>query len=123
MTIQEEILGVRQDFSCSADITTATRGGAVAVPIQALTVREDDQEEEREGVFVLRDTIVVFTPVEIGIAGERYFEVLDGLQEGDEVVTGPYAEVRELMDGDAVILEETEDDKSSGFSFGFSVSE
>jgi len=69
------------------------------------------------------DTVVVFTPVEIGIAGERYFEVLDGLQEGDEVVTGPYAEVRELMDGDAVILEETEDDKSSGFSFGFSVSE
>ena len=123
MTIQEEILGVRQDFSCSADITTATRGNAVAVPIQALAVREDDQEEEREGVFVIRDAVVVFTPVEIGIAGERYFEVLDGLQEGDEVVTGPYAEVRELMDGDAVILEEAENDKDSGFSFSFSVSE
>ena len=123
VTIQEEIPGVRQDFSCSADITTATRGNTVAVPIQALAVREDDQEEEREGVFVIRDAGVVFTPVEIGIAGERYFEVLDGLQEGDEVVTGPYAEVRELMDGDAVILEETEDDKSSGLSFGFSVSE
>ena len=123
MTIQEEILGVRQDFSCSADITTATRGNTVAVPIQALAVREDDQEEEREGVFVIRDAVVVFTPVEIGIAGERYFEVLDGLQEGDEVVTGPYAEVRELMDGDAVILEEAENDKDAGFSFSFSGSE
>jgi HlyD family secretion protein len=123
VTIQEEIPGVRQDFSCSAEITTATRGDAVAVPIQALAVREDDQEEEREGVFVIRDAVVVFTPVEIGIAGERYFEVLDGLQEGDEVVTGPYAEVRELMDGDAVTLEEAENDKGSGFSFSFSVSE
>ena len=38
-------------------------------------------------------------------------------------MTGPYAEVRELMDGDAVTLEEAENDKGSGFSFSFSVSE
>jgi HlyD family secretion protein len=110
VTIKEEIPGVRPDFSCTAEITTATRQEAVAVPIQALTVREDDQDEEREGVFVLRDGVVTFTPVEVGIAGERYFEVLSGLTEGDEVVTGPYSEVRELEEGDVVTIAEDDDD-------------
>ena len=113
VTIKDEIPGVRPDFSCTAEITTATRDEVIAVPIQALTVREDDQDEEREGVFVLRDGVATFTAVEVGIAGERYFEVLSGLQEGDEVVTGPYSSVRELEDGDTVTLEEDEDDERS----------
>ena len=111
VTIKDEIPGVRPDFSCTADMTTATRADAVAVPIQALTVRDDAAAEEREGVFVLQDGTARFRPVEVGIAGERYFEVLSGLQEGDEVITGPYAAVRELEDGDAVALDE--DDRSS----------
>ncbi len=110
VTIKDEIPGVRPDFSCTADITTATRVDAVAVPIQALTVRDDAAVEEREGVFVLQDGTARFRPVEVGIAGERYFEVLSGLQEGDEVITGPYAAVRELEDGDAVALDEDEDE-------------
>ncbi len=110
VTIKDEIPGVRPDFSCTADITTATRADAVAVPIQALTVRDDAAVEEREGVFVLQDGTARFRPVEVGIAGERYFEVLSGLQEGDEVITGPYAAVRELEDGDAVALDEDEDE-------------
>ena len=111
VTIKDEIPGVRPDFSCTADITTATRADAVAVPIQALTVRDDATAEECEGVFVLQDGTARFRPVEVGIAGERYFEVLSGLQAGDEVVTGPYSAVRELEDGDAVA--EDEDDRSS----------
>jgi HlyD family secretion protein len=63
--------------------------------------------EEAEGVFVIRDGVAVFTPVTIGIAGERYFEVLAGLQVGDRVITGPYASVRELADGGAVRTEES----------------
>ncbi len=110
VTIKDEIPGVRPDFSCTADITTATRARAVAVPIQALTVRDDAAAEEVEGVFVLQDGTARFRPVEVGIAGERYFEVLSGLQEGDEVITGPYSAVRELKDGDAVTLDEDEDE-------------
>ncbi len=110
VTIKDEIPGVRPDFSCTADITTATRADAVAVPIQALTVRDDAAVEEREGVFVLQDGTARFRSVEVGIAGERYFEVLSGLQAGDEVITGPYAAVRELEDGDAVALDEDEDE-------------
>ena len=48
----------------------------------------------------------VFTPVKIGIAGEKYFEVLDGLKAGDQVITGPFANVRELADGQEVRLQE-----------------
>jgi HlyD family secretion protein len=58
--------------------------------------------KEIEGVFVVRDGKAVFTPMKAGIAGEKYFEVLSGLQPGDEVITGPFASVRSMKDGDAV---------------------
>ena len=46
--------------------------------------------------------VAVFTAVKTGIAGDKYFEVLDGLKAGDEVITGPFNLVRGLRDGDAV---------------------
>jgi HlyD family secretion protein len=58
--------------------------------------------KELEGVFVVKDGKAIFTPIKSGIAGEKYFEVLDGLKEGDEVITGPFSSVRTLKDGDAV---------------------
>lgn len=142
VTIDEPVPDVRPGFTCTAEITTATRARVVAVPIQALTVREllfdaagtlvhepppvrprrlfgtaapaapraprepgpGQTRKEAEGVFVLRDGRAVFTPVSIGIAGERYFEVLSGLRENDQVIIGPFASVRELADGEAVTL-------------------
>ena len=74
--------------------------------------RADDEipaghkREETEGVFTVRDNKAVFTPVKIGIAGEQYFEVLDGLKVGDRVITGPFASVRELADGQEIRLQE-----------------
>ena len=120
VTIKDDIPGVRPDFSCTAEITTATRDDVIAVPIQALTVREDEQENEQEGVFVFRDGVVTFVAVEVGIAGERYFEVLSGLGEGDEVVTGPYSAVREIEDGDRVVLQDDAED-DDGWSFSLSI--
>ena len=61
---------------------------------------------ETEGVFVLRDGRAVFAPITVGIAGERYFEVLSGVAETDQVITGPFASVRELTDGSAVALQQ-----------------
>ena len=58
--------------------------------------------KEEEGVFVVRGTTVEFVPVKTGIAGEKYFEVLSGLKEGDQVVTGPFNSVRNLGDGDDI---------------------
>ncbi len=53
-------------------------------------------------MFVLRSGRVEFAPIKIGIAGDKYFEVLGGLAIGDEVVTGPYNSVRGIKDGDPV---------------------
>jgi HlyD family secretion protein len=136
LTVDDEIPDVRPGFTCTAEITTATREGALAVPIQATTVREmvvdeaghivrqtapdtrrrsggvqaaelapGQQYREIEGVFVVRDGKAVFERVDTGIAGERYFEVLAGLKDGDSVVTGPFASVRELTDGAPVKAE------------------
>ncbi|MCC7124162.1 MAG: efflux RND transporter periplasmic adaptor subunit [Acidobacteria bacterium] len=140
VTIQGEIPNVRPGFTCTAEITTATRSNAVSVPIQALTVREllygtdgkiipemrpprprfqfgpaaatptpvstelqpGQKREETEGVFVIRDSKATFVPVTLGIAGERYLEVLTGLKEGDRVITGPFESVRGLYEADLV---------------------
>jgi HlyD family secretion protein len=147
ITLDEEVPDVRPGFTCTAEITTATRKHVLSVPIQALTVREmlfdekgtliheppppppsrfrfgpnpepsvaaappepgpGQKREETEGVFVMRDGRAVFVPVKVGIAGERYFEVLSGLKEEDRVITGPFASVRELADGSPVRLQET----------------
>ena len=57
-------------------------------------------------MFVVRDDRVRFVPVDTGIAGDRYFEVLSGLDAGDLVVTGPFDVVRTLTDGDPVQINE-----------------
>ena len=140
ITLDEEVPDIRPGFTCTAEITTATRKNVVSVPIQSLTVREmlfDAQNKmvredtsrrrrgtvelptvsasnepppghtrkETEGVFLLRDGKATFTPVKTGIAGERYFEVIDGVKSGDQVITGPFASVRGLNDGEAVKLQ------------------
>ena len=143
VTLDEEVAGVRPGFTCTADITTATRSDALAVPIQATTVREVEfdqtgqrvradrtvdssgvgpavaaaqpgpagQREEREGVFLIRQGRVQFTPIDTGIAGERYFEALSGVTAGDVVVTGPFNVVRNLGDGDPVRINERSSDR------------
>ncbi len=129
---------MRPGFTCTADITTATRKGVTAVPIPAVAVRElvydangqivkqplrprrqrtaepvatpselkpGQTRKETEGVFVVRDGRVAFVPIKMGIAGDRYFEVLEGLEPGDQVVTGPYNSVRGMADGDPVRID------------------
>lgn len=113
---------LRPDLSATAEVITATREAALAIPIVALTVRERDDleepteseearaaaaafeagEEDQEGVFVVHEGKAEFRPVDIGIAGNEYFEVVVGLEEGDTVVAGPYETVRELEDGQEV---------------------
>jgi HlyD family secretion protein len=70
-------------------------------------LKPGQNRKEIEGVFILTDNHAVFTPVKVGIAGEKYFEVSSGLKEKDQVITGPFASVRTLKDGDAVKLSTT----------------
>jgi HlyD family secretion protein len=67
--------------------------------VQAAELKPGQSRKELEGVFVVRDGKALFTPIQTGIAGEKYFEVLSGLNEGDAVITGPFTSVREVTDG------------------------
>src|SRR5262245_742092 len=133
----EPIPEVRPGFTCTADVTTATRKDVPSVPIPAVAVRElvydangqvvkepktdnkrrartpepvasaaelkpGQTRKETEGVFVFRDGHAEFIPIKMGIAGDKYFEVLSGLKIGDQVITGPYNSVRGMADGDLV---------------------
>ena len=63
--------------------------------------------KEVEGVFALRDNRAEFLPIKMGVAGDKYFEVLTGLKAGDQVITGPYNSVRGMADGDLVKIDNT----------------
>ena len=78
------------------------RRRGVEPAVSAVELPVGGSEEELEGVFVARQGRAVFVPVETGIAGERYFEALTGVTEGDLVITGPFSEVRNLEDGDEI---------------------
>jgi HlyD family secretion protein len=69
---------------------------------QAAELKPGQSRKELEGVFVVQNNKALFMPVKTGIAGEKYFEVLSGLKEGDAVITGPFASVRSLAEGTAV---------------------
>jgi len=64
-------------------------------------------KKESEGVFIAKNGKVEFVPIKTGIAGEKFFEVLSGVKDGDEVITGPFSAVRELKDGVAVKIDTT----------------
>ena len=81
---------------------TGPRRRGVTPGVSASELRAGEIEEELEGVFVARQGRAVFVPVDTGIAGERYFEALSGVAEGDLIIIGPFSEVRNLADGDSI---------------------
>lgn len=103
LTLLEAPELLRPDLSAIADIVVDSREQVLAVPIISVTVDEpDDEGEEREGVFVVRDGVAEFRPVELGITGREHFEVTSGLAAGDTVVSGPFQAIGELADGASV---------------------
>lgn len=121
---------VRPDLSATARIVTDTRDQTLAIPIIALTVREhsaipteaepadtaarDTKKKETEGVFVVKDGVATFRPVRVGIAGDEYFEVIEGVVEADTIVAGPYQAIRDLRDGSRVRAAKQASDTAGG---------
>jgi HlyD family secretion protein len=124
---------LRPGLNATADITTATRDGVLAVPIQAVVVREVDEEgkvvqagaaadneelsslarrrgTEKDGVFVVEDGKAVFTPVKTGIMGDTDIEITDGLEKGQEIVTGSYRTLRQLENDARIKVEKKKGD-------------
>ena len=132
VTLQTPPDNLRPGLSATAKITTATRSNALTIPIQALTVRrqadleqksndkgsveaaapqkaasKDKDMDDIQGVFVIRNHKAEFVPVNTGIAGTTEIEVLNGLKEGDEIVTGSYKVLRTLRPGASVKVDNT----------------
>ncbi|MGA2369295.1 MAG: efflux RND transporter periplasmic adaptor subunit [Candidatus Korobacteraceae bacterium] len=123
IALQNPPLNVHPGLSATARITTANRTGVLAIPIQALTIRErgdltpekdkkgsvqaavpaGSPKEELQGVFVLRNNKeAVFVPVTTGISATTDIEVTGGVKEGDQIVTGSYKVLRTLRNGASV---------------------
>ena len=126
ITLKNPPPDIRPDLSSTARIVTDTRKNAVSIPIIALTVREHEKvpneseagppadtlrarfnKKEAEGVFVVLGGKATFRPVKVGVAGDEYFEVLDGLREGETIVAGTYQAIRDLKDGARVSQADT----------------
>ena len=78
------------------------RSSTVEPVASAAELKPGQTRKETEGVFLVRNAKAEFVPIKMGIAGEKYFQVISGLQPGDQVITGPYNSVRGMQDGDAV---------------------
>lgn len=131
ITLEKPPTSLRPGLNATADITTATKPGVLAVPIQAVVVRELDKDgkvveaeeprggpgeaqsslprargQEKDGVFVVADRQARFRAVTTGIVGETDMEIVSGLKDGEEIVTGSYKTLRTLKDGAKIKPEE-----------------
>ncbi len=106
---------IRPGLSCTGKITTAVAPNALSIPIQAVVERDPAQlntpkkgaaqaaalaaqpdQKPEQGVFVIRNKEAVFVPVTTGVTGVDHVQIQNGLQPGDQVVTGPYKALRTM---------------------------
>jgi HlyD family secretion protein len=117
ITLENPPESLKPGLSASADIITAEKQDVLAVPISALVLREKEEEdnkndEQEEGVYVVENSRVKFFPVEKGIMGEMMIEIISGLEEGQEIVVGPYSALRQLKDDMLIKKEEKKEEGS-----------
>jgi len=116
---------VKPGLSARADILTGFRGGVLAVPLQALVVRDAERkpgqpapapeaQREQEGVYLMAGSTTRFQPLETGLIGDLSIEVIRGLKGGEKVITGPFKALRTLNPGDPVQLEKAKTGKEEG---------
>ncbi len=131
----DKVAGIKPGMTATADITTAERKNVLAVPIQAVVLRDSSElvknkgkskdsgafastpdtttyrgarkkKKELEGVFVIRNGKAVFLPVQVGVADQQNIELLSGPKEGDMIITGSYKTLRTLENEAKIKVEE-----------------
>jgi HlyD family secretion protein len=137
VTLSDPPENLRPGLSATAKITTASRSHVLAIPLQALTIRQakdlkdnadkknsvqaaapgqdsgsKDDKKELQGVFVVENNKAKFVPVETGVSGITDIEILSGIKENDTIVTGSYKVLRTLRNGARVKQEKIEEPPS-----------
>ncbi len=106
VTLDDPIRTLKPGLSASADIITAQKKDVLAVPISSLVLRETDEDDpdrpntkiEEEGVYAVENSRARFQKVQKGITGGMMIEIMSGLEEGQDIISGPYSALRELQD-------------------------
>ena len=117
ITLENPSQKLKPGLSASADIIVAEKKQALAVPISALVLRDkagadtsaSTAQKDEEGVYSVENARVKFQLVGKGITGGMMIEITAGLQEGQDIVTGPYASLRDLKDGVLIKTEPKKD--------------
>lgn len=109
----------RPGMSASVEINTATVKDVIAVPIQSVTTREEDKNNKKEKssettineiVFVVNTDTASMVKVKTGIQDDNYIQILEGLSENTQVITGPYTAIsRKLKEGEKVLIVEEDE--------------
>jgi HlyD family secretion protein len=125
---------LRPGMSCNVDISTETKYNVIAVPLQAVTVRDNKLdanpdlilkkpgekdvnttkkvERPQSVVFVNDNLKAKMVKVETGISDKGFIEIISGLNESDEIISGSYMAVsKELSDGTVVKMDTTQTKK------------
>lgn len=110
----------RPGMTASVEIMTTSKDNAIAIPLSSVTTREDQLDTLAGGTTKLRELVFVSengkakaVKVKTGISDYENIEILEGLKEGDEVISGPYFIVsKELKEGDAVKKSESKSPES-----------
>lgn len=119
----------RPGMTASVEIITETKSNILTVPLASVTTRvpgeeddsdgdsdkKDEEKEAEEVVFMFVEGEAKMTLVETGISDFDNIEILEGVKEGDAVISGPFLEVsKRLKDGDTVEVEEDDDEEEGG---------
>jgi HlyD family secretion protein len=114
----------RPGMTATVDIQTERAYGVLSLPIQAVTTRKDTAniEDKVECVFAFEENTANFIKVETGIQNDEFIQIISGLEEGQDIITGPYSAVSRLLEDDSFVSKSGVDGSAGGSSFSISVS-
>ncbi len=114
----------RPGMSASVEIQTESANNIITVPIESVTIRSKSdidttnkkikktttvktentkKDDEQEVLFICVNDVLSIKPVKTGIQDDKYIQIVEGVKEGDEIVTGPYSAIsKTLKAGDKV---------------------
>lgn len=102
---------LRPGMNVKADIITNEKDSILVVPIQASGERKI-KDKNVESVFIIEKGKAVLKEITTGISSDTEIEIIEGIQAGDTIITGPYRVLAKLKDGQAVTFK-IEDDSTS----------